>query len=101
VPSLQPEPFGTVILEAIGHGCRVIAFEGGGPSDLATRFPGIVELAPRSSSGLSKALSGWWDSGGSALSPAEYSQARQTLESCYSPKAGAASWETVLDAIAP
>ena len=47
VPSLQPEPFGTVVLEAVSHGCRVIAFDGGGPSDMAKDFPGVVELVPR------------------------------------------------------
>jgi glycosyltransferase involved in cell wall biosynthesis len=99
VPSLQPEPFGTVILEAIGHGCRVIAFDGGGPSDLAKSFPGIVELAPRDRSALAAALAGWWDRGGAALSVEESSQARRTLESHYSPEAGAASWQTVLDGL--
>jgi glycosyltransferase involved in cell wall biosynthesis len=100
VPSLQPEPFGTVILEAIGHGCRVIAFDGGGPSDIAKAFPGIVELVPRDRSALGSALARWWDRGGPALSAAEMSRARYTLESRYSPEAGAASWRTVLDALA-
>jgi glycosyltransferase involved in cell wall biosynthesis len=100
VPSLQPEPFGTVILEAIGHGCRVIAFDGGGPSDLAKAFPGIVELVPRDRLALGSALAKWWDEGGQALSEAEMLRARHTLESRYSPEAGAASWRMIVDALA-
>jgi glycosyltransferase involved in cell wall biosynthesis len=101
VPSLQPEPFGTVILEAISHGCRVIAFDGGGPTDLAKDFPGIVQLAPRGESGLANALAAWWDEGGSGLSAEESFRARGTLESHYSPEAGAASWQTIIDALTP
>jgi glycosyltransferase involved in cell wall biosynthesis len=101
VPSLQPEPFGTVILEAISHGCRVIAFDGGGPTDLAKGFPGIVQLAPRDESGLATALAAWWDEGGSGLSAEESLRARRTLESHYSPEAGAASWQTIIDALTP
>jgi glycosyltransferase involved in cell wall biosynthesis len=100
VPSLQPEPFGTVILEAMAHGCRVIAFEGGGPSDMAKDFPGIVELVPRAGNGLAPALAAWWDKGGAALSAEESSQARRTLESAYSPEAGAASWQTIVATLA-
>lgn len=96
VPSLQPEPFGTVVLEAIRHGCRVIAFEGGGPSDMARDFPGLVELVPRDRTALAVALAAWWDRGGMALSDRESSDARRTLESRYSPQAGAASWQTII-----
>lgn len=101
VPSLQPEPFGTVVLEAIAHGCRVIAFDGGGPTDMAENFPGIVELVKRNGTGLASALAAWWDRGGRALSAAESAQARRTLESLYSPEAGAASWQTIVAALAP
>lgn len=97
VPSLQPEPFGTVILEAIRHGCRVIAFDGGGPADMARNFPGIIELLPRDMSRLAGALTEWWSTGGPALSPEESAHARLTLESHYSPEAGAASWQAVID----
>jgi glycosyltransferase involved in cell wall biosynthesis len=99
VPSLQPEPFGTIILEAIAYGCRVIAFDGGGPTDMAQNFPGIVKLTPRDGPGLANALGEWWDRGGPALSPEETEKARETLESHYSPEAGAASWKLALDAL--
>lgn len=101
VPSLQPEPFGTVVLEAIGYGCRVIAFDGGGPSDMAESFPGIVELVPRNRSALAAALVAWWDKGGTALTVEESSQARRTLESHYSPEAGSVSWQMVVEALTP
>jgi hypothetical protein len=100
VPSLQPEPFGTVILEAVAHGCRVIAFDGGGPSDMAKDFPGVVEPVARDGSGLTRALTAWWETGGAALSAGESLQARRTLESHYSPEAGATSWRTIVDALA-
>lgn len=101
VPSLQPEPFGTVILEAIGHGCRVIAFDGGGPSDIAKDFPEIVELVPRDGSGLATALAAWWNRGETTLPAEEALRSRRTLESRYSPEAGAASWQTVVNALTP
>jgi glycosyltransferase involved in cell wall biosynthesis len=97
VPSLQPEPFGTVMLEAIAHGCRVIAFDGGGPTDLAMSFPTSLQLVSRNGRALADALATWWDGGGAALSSAESVDARRTLESHYSPEAGAASWRTVID----
>jgi glycosyltransferase involved in cell wall biosynthesis len=99
VPSLQPEPFGTIILEAIAYGCRVIAFDGGGPTDMAQNFPGIVKLTPRDGPGLANALAEWWARGGPALSADETVAARKTLESHYSPEAGAASWKLALDAL--
>jgi glycosyltransferase involved in cell wall biosynthesis len=99
VPSLQPEPFGTVVLEAIAHGCRVVAFDGGGPSDMVQDFPGVVELVRRGGTGLAVALAAWWDRGGSALSAQEASEARHTLESRYSPEAGAASWQAVTNTL--
>jgi glycosyltransferase involved in cell wall biosynthesis len=101
VPSLQPEPFGTVILEALAYGCRIIAFEGGGPSDLARDFPGVVELVPRDTGRLSAALAAWWERGGAALTTEESLRAHGTLESRYSPEAGAASWQTIVSALAP
>jgi glycosyltransferase involved in cell wall biosynthesis len=101
VPSLQPEPFGTVILEAIGYGCRVIAFEGGGPSDMAKDFPGIVELVSRDGSSLAIALAAWWNRGETTLSAGDIARSRSTLESRYSPEAGAASWQTVIDTLVP
>ncbi len=100
VPSLQPEPFGTVVLEAIAHGCRVVAFDGGGPSDMAKSFPGILGLVPRSRSHLAAALASWWDDGGTALSEAESKQSRGALESHYSPEAGARSWHTIIHSLA-
>jgi len=99
VPSLQPEPFGMVILEAISHGCRVVAFEGGGPSDLAESFPGAVKLVPRDTGDLARALTEWWDTGGTALSSHASVCARRTLESDYSPRAGAAAWRAILGAL--
>jgi glycosyltransferase involved in cell wall biosynthesis len=100
VPSLQPEPFGTVILEAIAHGCRVIAFEGGGPTDIAVSFPGVLKLVARSTSALVAALRGWWEGGGGALSTAELEHARQELERNYSPEAATVSWRPIIDAVA-
>jgi glycosyltransferase involved in cell wall biosynthesis len=96
VPSLQPEPFGTVVLEAIAHGCRVLAFDGGGPSDMANDLPGTLELVSRGGPGLATALSAWWDQGGTGLSAEVASQAHSALESRYSPEAGAAAWRNVI-----
>lgn len=96
VPSLQPEPFGTVVLEAIAHGCRVIAFEGGGPTDMAKDFPGVVELASRREGRLASALTTWWDRGDRALSTTEIQRTRDTLESRYSPEAGADAWRAII-----
>jgi glycosyltransferase involved in cell wall biosynthesis len=99
VPSLQPEPFGTVILEALAHGCRVVAFDGAGPSDMAKNFPGLVELVPRGTPALAAALATWWNRGGTALSAEELARSRRQLESRYSPEAGATSWQTVVTAL--
>jgi glycosyltransferase involved in cell wall biosynthesis len=100
VPSLQPEPFGTVVLEALAHGCRVLAFTGGGPSDMALDFPEAVELVARDTSALAAALTRWWQAGGRALSGAESSQIRHILDEAYSPDAGARSWDKIIDGLA-
>jgi len=99
VPSLRPEPFGTVILEALSHGCRVIAFDGGGPSDIARDFPGVVQLVRRERGSLSIALASWWDQGGHALSHAQSAVVHDTLEQYYSPEAGATAWRTIIEAV--
>lgn len=99
VPSLQPEPFGTVILEALAHGCRVIAFDGGGPTDIAPDFPSGLKLVSRQGSALANSLDEWWKQGGHPLSAAESAEARRQLESRYSPGAGAASWQAIVDAL--
>jgi glycosyltransferase involved in cell wall biosynthesis len=97
VPSLRPEPFGMVILEALAFGCRVLAFEGGGPSDLATKFPNAIELVQRDESSLAGPLAAWWKAGGQAQSDTDRIEVGRILESDFSPEAGAASWRAVLD----
>jgi glycosyltransferase involved in cell wall biosynthesis len=99
VPSLKPEPFGMVMLEALAYGCRVLAFEGGGPSDVAIDFPNAVTTVKRDTRTLAAALTIWWEHGGSALTEDELSDAWRTLDLCYSPEIRAESWQAIIDAI--
>ena len=81
VPSLHPEPFGMVILEALASGCRVLAYEGGGPDDLARV---VSPLRPDRSPPpwrLADALREWWADGGPAQSASGYAQTRRLLAS--------------------
>ena len=99
VPSLNPEPFGMVILEALAHGCRVLAFEGGGPSDVAPDFPQAVKTIRRDIDCLAGALADWWSEGGRALSSDELRQVWRALDRHYSPEVRATTWKKIVEAI--
>jgi len=96
VPSLRPEPFGLVILEALACGCRVIASRGGGPDDLAGKFPEAMTLTDRDPAQLGSALRTWWENGGGAQDAAAGLATRETLGDSFSPDAGAGRWRAVL-----
>jgi glycosyltransferase involved in cell wall biosynthesis len=96
VPSLHPEPFGLVIVEALAAGCKVIAFEGGGPTDLAKDFPTSLEVVPRSISALAEALRRWWDTGGDRQQPREHQETLATLHKRYSRETAGAKWSAVI-----
>jgi glycosyltransferase involved in cell wall biosynthesis len=97
VPSLHPEPFGMVILEALAHGCRVIASPGGGPEDLAVPFRHALEIVDRSPEALAGALLRWWR-GGSAepQTDTELDTTLSRIESGFSPEAAARHWTSLL-----
>ena len=101
VPSLHPEPFGLVLLEAIAHGCRVITFPGGGPSDLAPVFGHALRVIPRSKSSLAAALASWWSDGGPAQSADDVALSGRILKASYSPTAAAERWSETLSCANP
>lgn len=100
VPSLRPEPFGMVLLEALATGCRVIATAGGGPSDLAPLFPHALELCSRSPFDLAERLGTWAQNGAAGQSARELDQSHATIEEWFSPAAAGARWREILDQIA-
>jgi glycosyltransferase involved in cell wall biosynthesis len=100
VPSLKPEPFGMIMLEALAYGCRVLAFEGGGPSDLAVDFPNVVKTVKRDTQALARALAIWWKNGGLALTGIERADAWKILDLRYSPEIRAENWHAIIDAVA-
>ncbi len=99
VPSLKPEPFGMVILEALAYGCRVLAFEGGGPSDVAVDFPNAVKTINRDAETLASALAAWWTRGGAALSGSEMAETWDMLDLRYSPEVRAETWRAIVGAV--
>jgi glycosyltransferase involved in cell wall biosynthesis len=97
VPSLHPEPFGMVILEALAHGCRVIAFPGGGPDDLVAPFDHALEIVDRSPEALADALLRWWYVASAAPQTAtELDTTLSRIESGFSPEAAARYWTHLL-----
>ena len=96
VPSMRPEPFGNVILEALASGCRVLAFGGGGVDDLAPRFPGALQVVERGLEPLATALRDWWQNGCRAQSPAEWTASLAVLETDYTSNAASGKWEELL-----
>ena len=50
------EPFGLVILEALSHGCPVIACDAGGPREILADFKGAILVKPDDPLSLSEAL---------------------------------------------
>jgi glycosyltransferase involved in cell wall biosynthesis len=99
VPSLHPEPFGMVILEALAHGCRVLAFPGGGASDLAGPFGAALSTVPRTTVDLAAALRRWADDGATSQQAATWSGTLATLRAEYSPAAARKRWGEVLQAL--
>ncbi len=100
VPSLHPEPFGMVILEALARGCRVLAFPGGGASDLAGPFGAALSTVPRTTADLATALRRWAQEGGSAQPSATWSATLATLRADYSPAAAGRRWSRLLEELA-
>lgn len=99
VPSLHPEPFGMVILEALARGCRVLAFPGGGASDLAGPFGAALTIVPRTTADLAAALRRWADDGATSQQAATWSDTLATLRAEYSPAAARKRWGQVLQAL--
>lgn len=99
VPSLHPEPFGLVVLEALAHGCRVLAFPGGGPADLSARLPGSISLVDRSVAALASGLTAWYQGGGGALTAAESVDTDAALRAMWSDDAAEQQWRYVLETL--
>lgn len=99
-PSLRPEPFGNVILEALATGARVIAFPGGGVDDLAPHFRGVLEVVDRGLDPLARALRRWWAAGGTAQDRDQRSRVLATLGERFSAAAAAPRWERLLERLA-
>jgi glycosyltransferase involved in cell wall biosynthesis len=97
VPSLRPEPFGNVILEALACGARVIAFPGGGVDDLAPAFPEAVEVVDRSLDALAASFERWWSAGGEAQPPEVHTATLATLRERFTAGGVAPVWERILD----
>lgn len=97
VPSLHPEPFGLVVIEALARGCRVLAFPGGGPSDVSRYVSAeALTVVPRDPGSLAEALRAWADAG-CGPQPSETHQATlNTLRARYSEQAGRDGWARVL-----
>jgi glycosyltransferase involved in cell wall biosynthesis len=95
VPSLHPEPFGSVVLEALNYGCRVLATSGGGPKDMAERFTAVGLLNP-TLAGLATELRAWWSDGGRGQGVDEMKHTRAMLSEFYSEAAAARQWREVL-----
>jgi glycosyltransferase involved in cell wall biosynthesis len=100
VPSMRPEPFGNVVLEALVSGCRVVAFEGGGPSDLQRCFPHAVETVPRATGHLSDALFKWWKAGALGQSRADVARTSSIIERDFSERRADDQWAGILHAVA-
>jgi glycosyltransferase involved in cell wall biosynthesis len=100
VPSLRPEPFGNVILEALGSGCRVMAFPGGGPDDLAPLFPAALDVVPRGTRPLAEAMRRWWRSGGRAQSSQTHDRSAATIRGMLSEEVMRAQWSDLVDRLA-
>lgn len=96
LPSLHPEPFGMVVLEALARGCRVVAFPGGGPDDLAEPFAHALSVVPRSAEDLGVGLQRWWRDGGTAQSPDEMVRTLTLLRDGWSHSATLPRWDALL-----
>jgi glycosyltransferase involved in cell wall biosynthesis len=97
IPSLHPEPFGNVVLEALASGCKVLAFPGGGPTDLAPLFPDTLKVIPREIPSLAAALTRWWSEGGAAQAAVEREAVLTTLRLHFSEDAARSRWAQLLD----
>jgi glycosyltransferase involved in cell wall biosynthesis len=96
VPSLHPEPFGLVVLEALAHGCQVMAFPGGGPADLHRVIPAAVTIVERDELALAEALTSWWDCGGTAPDKAALERTDHALQQRWSDSAANEAWRGLL-----
>jgi glycosyltransferase involved in cell wall biosynthesis len=96
LPSLHPEPFGMVVLEALSRGCRVLAFPGGGPDDLAVPFAHALTVVPRTAQDLAVGLGAWWDAGGGAQTADEAVRTLTLLAEGWSARATLPRWDALL-----
>jgi len=96
-PSLRPEPFGNVILEAIAGGARVIAFPGGGVDDLAPLFPGVLRVVPRDTRALADALADWAATGAPAQTPAQFAISTRTIKEHFTTESAMERWRTIME----
>jgi glycosyltransferase involved in cell wall biosynthesis len=96
LPSLHPEPFGMVVLEALARGCRVLAFPGGGPDDLAGPFAHALSVVPRSAEDLGAGLQRWWRDGGTAQGTEEAVRTLTLLRDGWSHSATLPRWDALL-----
>jgi glycosyltransferase involved in cell wall biosynthesis len=99
VPSMRPEPFGNVILEALVHGNRVIAFPGGGPDDLAEPFADVLQVVPRSAEALATALSNWWETATDRAEQETTAVVHERLKNGFSANAARLQWEKILSSL--
>jgi glycosyltransferase involved in cell wall biosynthesis len=97
LPSVRPEPFGMVILEALASGCKVLATRGGGPDDLAPMFgPAMTLMSPELES-VAHALKRWVKDDARGQTRAEFNSVQATIRDQFAPRAGAERWGVVLE----
>lgn len=98
VPSQRPEPFGMVVLEALAEGAQVVAYEGGGPTELQARFGNAIVLAQRDVAALAGAIADWVGRGAQGLGGAAAQDARAVIDREYSESRAVTDWVRVLEA---
>lgn len=99
VPSMKPEPFGNVLLEGLAAGCRVMAFEGGGPTDLAPLFDGALTVLPRSVDALAEGLRAWARDGADGQTAEQAEATATVLHERFSRERAREDWRRVLASV--
>ena len=96
VPSLRPEPFGNVVLEALATGARVVAFPGGGIDDLAPLFGDALTVVDRDAAALAEVLRLWWLEGGRPQAPETHRRVLERLRDRFSAAAARPHWQQLI-----